>query len=161
MAEEDLLAKLRDIHLPLPISWWPPAPGWYVLAVMALIALGVLIVIGMRIRTRNAARREALILLNQYQESYLKEGNCSLCCKNISELLRRVALVYYPREKVAGLKGQAWLDFLNQSSRHLDFNSVRELLEVFPYQAQSQGDLEPLFLIARNWIRQRRKPCLN
>ncbi len=35
----DPLAQLRDIHLPDPISWWPPAPGWWVLAVVVLALL--------------------------------------------------------------------------------------------------------------------------
>ena len=32
--------ELRDIHLPEPISWWPIAPGWWLLLalILALIA---------------------------------------------------------------------------------------------------------------------------
>ena len=29
---------LRDLHLPDAIGWWPPAPGWWVLFVLALAA---------------------------------------------------------------------------------------------------------------------------
>ena len=39
----DLLAGLRDYHLPEPISWWPPAPGWWLLASLAVAALAVLL----------------------------------------------------------------------------------------------------------------------
>ncbi len=28
---------LRDIHLPDPVAWWPPAPGWWVLAAILLL----------------------------------------------------------------------------------------------------------------------------
>lgn len=160
MPEQDLLAKLHDIHLPAPIGWWPLAPGWYVLIVMVLLLLGLAIGFIRHFKIVNAPKKEALALLKQYQEAYRQHGDCSLCCKNISELLRRVALVYYPRREVAGLKGEKWLAFLNNTAKDIDFTSLRELLETFPYQAQASGDLEPLFIAAKRWIEQRRKPCL-
>lgn len=36
--QPDLLQQLKDIHLPADPSWWPPAPGWWLLLVAALIA---------------------------------------------------------------------------------------------------------------------------
>ncbi|MDP7406676.1 MAG: DUF4381 domain-containing protein, partial [SAR324 cluster bacterium] len=28
---QDPLAALRDVHLPPAVSWWPPAPGWWII----------------------------------------------------------------------------------------------------------------------------------
>jgi len=36
----ELLAGLRDIHLPAAVSWWPPAPlWWWSLAVAAALSV--------------------------------------------------------------------------------------------------------------------------
>jgi len=36
----DPLAPLRPLHLPDQIGWWPPAPGWWLLAGVAAVVLG-------------------------------------------------------------------------------------------------------------------------
>ncbi|KTD11643.1 hypothetical protein Lgra_1101 [Legionella gratiana] len=161
MANTDPLAQLKDIHLPTPIGWWPLAPGWYV--VIALIVL-ISIFISYRIYTnyRHAkAKKHALLLLMNYQKQYEKERNVALASAHISELLRRVALAYYPREEVASLHGEDWLRFLNETGKGIDFNLVRNMLLDAPFKTDQTLDLNPLFNTAQLWIKQRRVPCSN
>jgi hypothetical protein len=39
----DLAARLRDVHPPSEPPWWPPAPGWWIVALitLALVALAI------------------------------------------------------------------------------------------------------------------------
>ena len=39
MNDPGSLQNLNDIVVPGPVAWWPPAPGWYVLAAFALAGL--------------------------------------------------------------------------------------------------------------------------
>ena len=39
MSIENPLVNLKDIHLPSPVSFWPPAPGWWILAVLLISSL--------------------------------------------------------------------------------------------------------------------------
>ena len=36
MDSEELLEQLADIHLPTEISYWPPAPGWWILSILVV-----------------------------------------------------------------------------------------------------------------------------
>jgi hypothetical protein len=173
MLKTDPLEQLKDIHLPEPISWWPLAPGWYLLFFFTALLIS-LIAYKIYINYRNAlAKKQALRVLEHYQQGYNQEHNLPLTSAHISELLRRVALVYFPREQVASLHGDAWLEFLNQTANDVDFNSVRDLLLNAPFTpnpcpvASSQEpventlDLTPLFIKAKLWIKQRSIPCSN
>jgi Domain of unknown function (DUF4381) len=161
VSEPQELAKLHDIHLPAPIGWWPLAPGWYFLIALALLLIALLVYFAHRFYKNGRAKQEALLLLKNYEQQYQRGADSQLISMKISELLRRVALVYFPRAEVAGLKGKAWLDFLSTTSQGIDFKAISDYLLLLPYQPAKEIDLEPLFCRARRWIKQRGRPCSN
>lgn len=155
------LAQLRDIHMPDVIGYWPLAPGFYLLGVLVCIAILVTGFLLIRYFMNGRGKRKALRVLEDYQNDYLNHKNSQLSSAQLSELLKRVALIYYPREQVASLQGDAWIEFLNQSSRNIDFKTVRSLLIECPFQPPQTRDLLPLFKLTGLWIKQRRGRCLN
>ncbi len=161
MAKTDPLAQLKDIHLPEAIDWWPLAPGWYV---VILLAVFIVLIIAYWVYKRHAnsmAKKRALKLLQTYKQHYDKEQNAQTASACISELLRRVALVYYPRGQVAGLHGDEWIEFLNKTSKKIDFKPVKAMLLESPFKTAETVDLKPLFTRAEQWIKQRGVACLN
>lgn len=161
MAKVDALAQLKDIHLPLPIGWWPLAPGWYgVMILVLIVSAGIVTLVRRRRRTRQP-KKQALALLQVYTAQYTQDYNAQLASARISELLKRVALVYYPRQQVASIHGQAWIQFLNQTGSKVDFEPVKDLLLDVPFKPNEQTDLQPLIKQAQLWIKQRKVPCLN
>ena len=155
------LAQLRDIHLPPPITWWPLAPGWYLLIAICIIICIALIFYIKRWHTRTHWRRSGLQLLEVYKQQYKLNMNSQISAAYISELLKRIAIIYFPRTKVASLQGDAWIMFLNDSSVNLDFNYVRYEFLQAPYVLSSDCDLTRMFKIARSWIAQRGAACLD
>jgi hypothetical protein len=157
----DALSSLKDIHLPQPIGFWPLAPLWYVLLLFLGAALISLILFLHRKRRHARPKLQALRLLDSYKQQYEKTPNTPLASARISELLRRVALVYYPRDTVASLHGRDWLGFLNATGRGTDFNTIAPLLLDLPFKQAVVCDVTPLFHMATIWIKQRGTPCLN
>jgi hypothetical protein len=161
VAKGDVLAQLKDIHLPESIGWWPLAFGWYVVILIVLI-LAMVLVFFLHKRHRNAlAKNQALELLTHYMNQYEKDRNAQLASARISELLRRVALVYYPRAEVASLHSNAWIEFLNKTGKGVDFNPVQSMLLDSPFKTAETVDLKPLIICAQLWIKQRGVPCSN
>ncbi len=105
---------LRDLHLPEPVGWWPPAPGWWLLLFVALVTIAYGVLRAYRHRQRNAARRYALRELARYEAEYRKHKDPVTLAKQLSQLLRRGMLAYAPRTEVAGLTGEDWLRWLDR-----------------------------------------------
>lgn len=161
MAKTQALAQLKDIHLPDPISWWPLAPGWYGLMLITLgLAVWFALILHKRLRDAKP-KKQALELLILYKQQEEITKNTQITSAKISELLRRVALVYFPRETVASLRGEAWIDFLNQNSVGIDFKPVQSMLLDSPFKTSETLNLNPLISRAEQWIKQRRVPCSN
>lgn len=126
---------LRDLHLPAPTGWWPLAPGWWLVIVLAVVGLLWLLRRFLRQRAYNAARRHALRQLQVYSRAYTKHRDAVLLGAQLSELLRRTMLAYAPRAEVAGLTGEEWLAWLDRDldRSHFLHGDGRPLIE-WPYR---------------------------
>ncbi len=138
----ELLDMLAPALEPDPVSMLPQTWGWVVLCF--LLAAGVVFVIYRyrRHRLANAYRRAALVELDDIGDDTAK----------IAELLRRTALAAYPRETVASLYGQDWLNFLNQAvDNKLFTNPNSQAFLTAPYAGGTSN--AEVAKLARDWIK--------
>ncbi|RKT45834.1 DUF4381 domain-containing protein [Thiocapsa rosea] len=120
LAPSPPIAMLRDIHGIPPIPWWPPAPGWWLLAIaltlFALLVWRARARISLRIPipgiTLGSWRWEAAAALRDLRRRAGKGQDPKQTLGELSELLRRIAMARLGRPACAGLVGTAWLDWL-------------------------------------------------
>ena len=148
-----VLSQLRDIHEPAAVSFWPLAPGWWILlGLLVVIPLAVLAWRAFR-RGNRQARREALRELHQLREAYTQHGNSVRTVSEISILIRRACLARYPRADVAGLTGDAWLAFLDKTGRTQQFSTgPGQILVTAPYRNRADIDVDALVSVTSKWL---------
>ena len=151
--------ELRDIHLPEPISWWPPAPGWWIsLAVIIVIIAAVYI--ARKIYLGKQLRRDIASELERIRQQYQKVENRPQLARDLSILLRRANISYYPEANIAGLTGEQWLQHLDMTndrpSADLAFQSeTGKILLTAPYlpdDAELDFDAGKLISLCESWL---------
>jgi hypothetical protein len=126
---------LRDLHLPEAVGWWPPAPGWWLLFAVLLAVTAYGLVRAWRAYRRNAARRVALAELARLQQAWQADRDVIALGARLSPLLRRAMLAYVPRPEIAGLTGDAWLEWLDRGLDDRPFSAgPGRLLAELPYR---------------------------
>ena len=155
------LQQLHDIHLPAAVGPWPPAPGWWLLALLLASALGAGLWWLWRRWRSNRYRRQALQRLRRYRARFHRDQDQAALLSALSQLLRRTALSAYPRPTVAGLSGDAWRAFLRAQSGLAEFDTpLGDALVHGPYRPQPTVDAGAVVALAERWIkRHRRPPC--
>ncbi len=147
----DPLSALRDIHLPAEPSWWPPAPGWWLLAAILLgVLIGLVVFMGRRAMLR-ARRRRIIARIDALVKAYRPEHACEFVA-DVSGLLRRAALTWYPRERVAALSGEAWLRFLDDNGGAGFRDGPGRILANGAYRRDCEVDPKALGELAKTWI---------
>ena len=141
------LEKLHDFYQPQPPPWVPQTVGWYI--VFALLLL---------LAAWGAWHLCASWRRNRYRREALKEMEHA-DISAIPVLLKRTALVAWPREEVASLSGDAWLQFLAKHGPDSSFDQDvgRRLLDL-DYHGSLLDPAEEVELraSATNWVRRHR-----
>lgn len=150
---------LRDIHLPEPISWWPPAPGWWLALALILLIIAA-VFIGRKIYQSRQLRRDISAELERIKQQFQQTKNKAQLARSLSVLLRRANISYYPGSNIAGLTGEHWLNHLDRTnskrSTDVSFHSTTgEVLLNAPYLPDNtELDFDALTLIAlcESWL---------
>ena len=144
---------LRDIVLPTRIGWWPPAPGWWLVLILVLTLVGLAVYVGRRYRRRQRIVKPARQLLMQIERRFARHGDSRQLLQELSTLLRQVALSQSPREQVAGLVGEAWLQWLDQGLEDQPFSTgVGRALADQAYRPAVEISAEPLLELCDRWL---------
>ena len=144
MNPEMMLAQLAPLRTPSAITWWPPAPGWWLIAIVLLIVLTFVLRRLWRRRMRNHYRRIALAELRQMRAS-------GASVDAVNWLLKATALRGFPPAEVAALHGPQWRTFLDKTCKHFPLSDVSELEQL--YQALAPVSSDALLSAAEHWIK--------
>jgi hypothetical protein len=126
---------LRDIHLPDAVSWWPPAPGWWLLVVLGLLLLFALYRLWCYLRRPRLDKIAVAEVERLLADPAVVENPLDLL-RRISALLRRIGISYLSREAGAGITGHEWYAFLNRLTERAGFSEPSiEMLCNAPYQS--------------------------
>ncbi len=147
---------LKDIHLPEPITWWPPAPGWWLLVVLSLLACYAIFLVFKQFKKQNAFKTAGKMLLAIKHQQHEDPVQTLVA---VSALLRRVAISIDARSEVASLSGQAWLSYLDKTFKDAPFsNGVGRCLADAQYRpvVAEDTDFDELFKLCERWLKQQK-----
>lgn len=152
----DPLSQLRDIHLPPPISWWPLAPGWWILIFAGIFAFIYLTRILMQRYRSNLYRRQALKKLSLIILNSQKCNTEKLAL--IMELLKQAVGSAYQGDHFNSQNTKDFILFLKNSCSKPCFTEFSTDLEISLYSKQAdQRDneliLETLVDDSKTWLK--------
>lgn len=146
------LAQLADIHGAAEPSWWPLAPGWWILGALLLAAC----FLGLRAVARKLAvrrRRQAWFRVLDglpAQHDPFTDPHGYLAALN--RLFRAVALRAFPGTGCARLEGEAWVSFLAGLMPEAEAAEGLDVLARGPYEPLPEFDAAVLDRLARSWV---------
>ena len=151
--QDSLLESLRDIHGVPELPWWPPAPGWWLLAGLLLTGLVCLTRHGLK-RYRAGQRRQRLLdFIDGIEAGTDPEATPGVYLASLNRVFKIVALQAFPGAHCAQLAGQDWVGFVQGKLGGADAASPLAALAEGPYRPETECDAGALAHLARQWVR--------
>ncbi|HEC84115.1 MAG TPA: DUF4381 domain-containing protein [Thioploca sp.] len=150
--------QLHDIRGLDAISWWPPAPGWWVLLGLIVLTLIVSLLI-YRHRSQQKKRRNDWRIVARKEWLALRPLHAPPREQMtfLSVLLRRVAVQRHGRDACAGLSGEHWLTWLTKHDpQSFDWTQSGRILIELPYTPPDapidDSQVDKVYRAIRAWI---------
>jgi len=147
--------QLRDIHLPDSVSWWPPAPGYWLILILILLMI-VSVWLFRRWYRQQKLKRVIQNELRRIEQDFQQSNDALRLSRELSVLLRRVSLACFPNSGCESLVGEHWLSFLDQQLPDSGefVAGVGQVLVTAPYSRQIDIDAQGLLVLCQRWVGQ-------
>ena len=154
--EADPLALLRDIHLPLDPSWWPPAPGWWLLIFgsIALVWFAVRYARDWFSRRRPLWRARKLYdgLYSELRNQALSE---EVFVHESNEILKRLMIHGFNIAAAPAANDRRWLALLDTQYGGTEFSDgPGQALGNDRFRPRPRADIEQLHPLLERFFRQ-------
>ena len=147
------LALLADIHEAAEPALWPPALGWWLLAVIGIVGLVLVARAGLRwlgaVRRRRAWLRALDELAGRHDPEHDPQGHLAA----LNRVFRVVALRAFPGTACARLEGEAWVAFITGLMPENVESGPLAALAHGPYEPRPEYDAAALRELAVIWVR--------
>ncbi|MCZ6642968.1 MAG: DUF4381 domain-containing protein [Gammaproteobacteria bacterium] len=154
--EADPLAQLRDIHLPLDPSWWPPAPGWW------LLIFGTIALLWFATRythdwfiTRRPLKRARKLYEDLYGEFCNQTLSKAIFVHESNEILKRLMIHSFNIADAPAANDQRWLALLDARYGGTEFTQgPGQALGNDRFRPHPQADIEQLHPLLERFFSQ-------
>ncbi len=146
------LDQLRDIHAAPAPPWWPPAWGWWVLAVLVLALLAWAVFRAVRAGMERRRRRARLAIVDHFVAGTDAAAEPERFVAGLNRMLKATAVRRFSDGRCAGLAGTAWCEFLRA---HAPDGAPTDALDAFaagPYRPEPDIDADALADFTRRWV---------
>lgn len=156
MNPESIAELLEPLREPGAISWWPLAPGWWILLALLCIAVAICAYLLRRRYQRRAPLREASQRLISLRDD---EGLSSADkAARLGQLQRQLAIAVSGRSNSAPLTGAAWADYLNALGHSNQRLFTAEMADLAYRPVVEEHDCLAAMEATNVWLRDLRPP---
>lgn len=124
---EAALENLADVSLGQKPSIWPLAWGWWVVIVLAFLAIAVIVWFVTAHIRKHKFKRKALRAVQSVSK------NETQALANLHAVLRRAVMHYFGPQNISSLQGDSWQQFLQdraKDAKKIDHESLSQLAEL-------------------------------
>ena len=151
----DPLSQLNPLRAPAAITWWPPAPGWWVIFCVLIVLISILLFVLFRRYKKQSYRRQAIFALDNLLLESSNQADYDSFPSRVNALLKTVAQKTYDKKEIAILHGSNWLNFLKLAPGCENAHVANFVLELYRPEESSFTRSE-IHSFAKTWIKMHR-----
>lgn len=156
--QPDLLQQLRDIYPPVDPTWWPPAPGWWLLLALALYGVYLL---GRELRCwlrkQQPVKHARALYAELYHNYRIGVVSQTHYLHASNELLKRLVIYGLGKQFARKANDQKWLEFLDTLTGRNDFcEGPGRLLGNQRFQEFPRADIDALHPVLERFFKEAR-----